>query len=130
MTAPDDLTGDPWLTFISLLHPRARASLNRTQAAVAAVHAATNHGWTPQLLAAECSRDLADVHNPGAVITDRLRKATQHPPVGTDHARRLPLARLPFCSLDCEDRAGWLENENGQITGRCPCRTRPTGGPA
>jgi hypothetical protein len=29
----------------------------------------------------------------------------------------------PWCSPDCQRRAGWIEDADGNITGRCPCRT-------
>ena len=31
----------------------------------------------------------------------------------------------PWCSPDCQRRAGWIEDADGNITGRCPCRTAP-----
>lgn len=100
------------------------ARLNTTQAVVALIHAATtNHGWTPKQLADECGRDLADVRNAGAVITERLRKAAQHPPVA--RAAKVPGALLPWCSPDCKARAGWIEDDTGRPIGRCPCRTAP-----
>jgi hypothetical protein len=88
MTAPDVAT-DPVRLFRAALGRDLDARLNTTQAVVALVHAAvTNHGWTPRQLAQECGRDLADVINAGAVITDRLRRAATHPPASrTTHKR-------------------------------------------
>ena len=113
-TAPD-----PLQEFQRHLPNRVRASLNVTQAVVALVHAAVhNHGWTPALLAQECSRDLEDVVNAGAVVTDRLRKAATHPPVGRAVAQAA--VRRPLCG-QCED--GWLLDPDTRLpAARCECR--------
>ena len=116
---------DPVREFRDALPAALRAHLNITTAVVASIHTAVReHHWTPTHLAQEATRNLADVQNPAAVITDRLRRAAQHPPVGHDttSARRKPVAR-PFCSDDCRDRAGYIEDDHGHPIGRCPCRT-------
>lgn len=113
---------DPVRSFRLALGREMDARLNTTQAVVALVHAAvTNHGWTPKHLAEECSRDLGDVVNAGAVITERLRKAAAHPPVG---ARAAFGPKLPFCSPDCRDNQGWVLDDDRNPVDRCPCRTQ------
>lgn len=116
MTAATDT--DPVRDFLAALPANARNSLHRTQLVVALVHAAVrDHGWTARLLAQECGRDLADVVNAGAVVTDRLRKAAQHPPPNQPSTA----TRRPLCP-DCED--GWLVDETSRLpVARCPCRT-------
>jgi hypothetical protein len=100
--------------------PRPRRRLNTTQAVVALVHAAViNHGWTPRQLAQECGRDLADVVNAGAVITDRLRRAATHGPV----QRGGVVPKRPFCSPDCRDNQGWILDAERRPLHRCQCRT-------
>jgi len=107
---------DPVRQFRAALGHRLDAHLNTTQAVVALVHAAvTNHGWTPEQLARECGRDLADTYKPGGVITDRLRKAATHPPAGQQGLGLRKAHR--GC---CED--GWLYDETGEevrVT-KCP----------
>lgn len=123
MTAPDV---DPIREFAYALPAAVRAHLNRTQTIVALIHAAIrDQDWTPQQLAAECARDLVGATNPGAIITDRLRKATQRPPAVQPAPAFGP--PIPFCSDDCRDNAGWvIDQDTGALIGRCPCRTRPT----
>jgi hypothetical protein len=119
MTAPDV---DPVVAFAHALPPAIRAQLNKTVAVTSSIHTAVrDQHWTPQQLAAECARDLADVINAGAVITERLRKAAQHPPVARAAAVFGP--PLPWCTDDCRARAGWIEDDRGNPIGRCPCRT-------
>lgn len=36
------------------------------------------------------------------------------------------LAVLPFCSPDCRDRAGLLEDADGNVVGKCGCRSNPS----
>jgi hypothetical protein len=113
-----DVQTDPVREFRQQLPAHARNSLNVTQLVVALVHAAVrDHGWTPKQLASECGRDLGDVVNAGAVVTDRLRKAAQHPPANQPTAA----AKRPLCT-DCED--GWITDPDTHLpTARCPCRT-------
>jgi hypothetical protein len=54
------------------LPAHARQALHDTQMASALVIKAVGHGWTVPELIKECSRDLAGLANPGAVITYRL----------------------------------------------------------
>lgn len=104
MTAATSTDTDPVVEFRRNLPPNAQRSLNVTQAVVALVHAAVrNHGWTPKLLAQECTRDMpADLLNPGALITDRLRKAAAHPPPNQP-TRRVQRIHRPGCD-------GWIYN--------------------
>lgn len=120
MTAPEPDV-DPVRAFRRALGPALDRQLNTTQAVTALVHAAvTNHNWTPKQLAQECGRDLHNTINAGAVITDRLRKAATRPPAVERPAFG---PAVPFCTPDCATRSGWLEDDNGDLTGRCPCRT-------
>jgi hypothetical protein len=115
-------TADPVRAFRHHLGRDLDSRLNTTQAVAALVHTAVrDQHWTPAQLAHECARDLADVINAGAVITDRLRKAAAHPPIGRAAATLGP--RLPWCSDDCKARAGWIEDDHGNPISRCPCRT-------
>jgi len=84
--------------------------------------AITEHGWTIPQLVTECTRDLDTAANVAAVITDRIRIAATVAPAK-------PKAKiskgLPFCTDECRDNAGWILNADGQITGRCTCRSTP-----
>jgi hypothetical protein len=114
---------DPVRAFRHALGRDLNTRLNTTQTVVALIHAAvTNHRWTPKQLADECGRDLADVISAGAVITERLRKAAQHPPVGHGHNTQLGPKR-PFCTAECRDNAGWVLDDDRNPIRRCACRT-------
>lgn len=118
MTAIPDTT-DPLRAFLDALPPHARHHVNRTARLTALVHAAVrDHGWTPQQLAQLCSHDLGS--NPGGVITFRLERDAVRPPAAPAGPRR-----LPFCSPECKDNAGWILDGNGRPINRCPCRTAP-----
>lgn len=124
MTAPQPVD-DPVRAFRQAIGRDLDNRLNTTQTVVGLIHAAvTNHGWTPKQLAEECGRDLADVINAGAVVTDRLRKAATHPPVGP-RAPGLGPTR-PFCSPECRENAGWVLDSDRNPTHRCTCRTTET----
>lgn len=111
---------DPVWQFVRALPPSIEHRLNRTQHLVALIHAATVRGWTPKQLAAEAARDQAGVVNTGAVVMHRLERCADTPPASTTAPRV-----LPFCSPDCADRRGFLEDDVGRPIGKCPCRTPP-----
>lgn len=104
--------------FRAALTPTARAALHMSQTVHATIAAAIrDHGWTPAQLAAECSRDLADVANAGAVVTHRLRHAAGNPPGRPARAAK----HSPLCG-ECEQ--GWLLDPLTRLpASRCPCRT-------
>jgi len=119
MTAPDYAV-DPVWAFIHGLPPSLRHRLNRTQRLVALIHAANGHGWTTKQLVAEASRDQIGVVNTGALIMHRLEGCAEGPPPKIV-AQRV----IPFCSPDCAERRGFLEDDVGRPIGKCPCRTPP-----
>lgn len=121
----EDVAVDPVRLFRDALPRHVRDNLNDTQLVAALVTTAVrDHGWTPTALAAEAARDLDGVANPGAVVTDRLRKAATHPPVGSDHKPAFGPPR-PFCSPECADNKGWrLDPQTLLPAHRCPCRTQ------
>jgi hypothetical protein len=114
-------TTDPARSFVDALAPHVRARLTMTQAVAGMVHAAIrDHGWTVKQLVDECSRDLGDAINAGALITHRLRHAAGNPP---PPASGLGLTHRALCGR-CED--GWLVDPVTKMPlDRCPCRSSP-----
>lgn len=117
MTALEPVHDDTWRQFREAL-PR-WVALHDTQRAIALVGAAVERqGWTVKNLASECTRDLAGVANPAAVVMFRLAHAADTPP-------RQPAARVrqPFCGR-CDH--GWLIDPDTRLpTARCECRKTP-----
>lgn len=116
---------DPVVEFRRHLPTHAERGLHVTQTVVALIHAAvTNHGWTPQHLARECSRDIPANHaNPGALVTHRLRKNASHPPPNAPARRGRPL-----CGR-CENGLIYHvpDDPRADVTAtKCECRTTTT----
>lgn len=98
--------------FTELLDDDTRARLRPTATITYLLGVAVDqYGWTVEQLATECSRDLDNATNIGAVITDRLRvAATVGPPAPkADPKRRLPGLAITHHGC-CED--GWIYNED------------------
>lgn len=80
------------------------------------------NGWTPTLLATECSRNIGGgVINPAAIVMSRLNWTAEHAPAKPHK----PQAR-PFCSDQCRDQQGWIEDDNCNRIRKCDCRTTKT----
>lgn len=77
------------------------------------------NGWTVKQVVEHCTYGLGGVDNAAAVITSRLKSAPDEPST----AKPSSFASAPFCSPECEERRGWLEDENHNPLRRCPCRT-------
>lgn len=119
MTAPDEL--DPLYAFLRALPPSSSRQLNRTVRLYTLVNAAvTDHGWTPRELAEHCSRNHAGAINHAGIVMHRLEDAATRGP------KKRPASR-PFCSPECEQRRGLIEDDAGRLIGKCSCRTDTTG---
>lgn len=118
-TTPYDTSNDPAQMFIRALPGHAQRALHHTARITVLVHRAVrDHGWTVQQLIDRCTGDLGA--NPGGVITFRLEHCADNPPP-LEHKSR----RIPFCSPECRDNAGWVLDDAGRPAERCTCRTRP-----
>jgi hypothetical protein len=113
-------TDAEWEAFIERMPARARYQVNGSIRAKYYLHRAlTDHGWTIEQLAQECSRDTADVRNLGGIVTHRLERCSQAAP-----STKTALANRPFCSPDCEQRRGLIEDpKTGLPIGKCECRS-------
>jgi hypothetical protein len=110
---------DPFAAFRASLPPYLRGRVYDTQRGRTLIARAIHqHGWTVEQLAAECSRDLHGIRNAGGVVTFRLEHCAENPPPDR-HAPRT----LPFCSDECRERRGFIEDDTGRPIGKCPCRT-------
>lgn len=98
-----------------------RGRLNPTETIERHITAAIGQGWTIRQLAAEVSRDLGTATTIGGTVTARLGKAAEYPP--PNQASRTGLAKRPFCSDECRERAGLIEDAEGRVIGKCPCRS-------
>lgn len=117
MTAPTD-THTAGAVLHAALPVRAQIHITRTRKFDHDAAQAFARGWTVDVLADRISSgQLGD--NPGGVITSRLEDCGR-----TDPPKEKQRG-IPFCSPDCAERRGWLEDDDGNIVGRCPCRTRP-----
>lgn len=83
------------------------------------VSVAVSRGWTSERLAAEATAGLERHYRPGGVITARLERFSQQPPPAS---ATQPAAR-PFCSPECEQRRGWIEDDRGRPIEKCHCRS-------
>lgn len=101
------------------LPTRAQVHVTRTKRLDHLAAQAFDRGWTlDQLVTRTTAGDLGV--NPGGVITSRLEWCAENPP---PRRARKPKAR-PFCSPDCAERGGWIEDsKTGLPTEKCPCRT-------
>lgn len=122
-----DVEADPVAAFRQALPPRVRDQLHHTaRVTVLAYRAVNTHGWTPEQLAAECTRDTVHVINAAAVLMHRLEWCADHPPAKDSTPRR-----VPFCSPECRDNGGMiLDPETRLPLRKCECRTRPPEGAA
>jgi hypothetical protein len=111
---------DPVRAYRSALPAHLVAHVRDTTRLVAAVHTATRNGWTVDQLAAETTRDLHGVYNPGGLITHRLAWCAQHPPPPPS-TRKAPQPR-PWCGTCSDPYARWsLDPERPDE--RCHCWT-------
>jgi hypothetical protein len=79
--------------------------------------AAIRRGWTPAAVAGACGHDIDD-----AGVGRRIAWAAQHnPPQPVDYHR--PTQSLATCQHPGADPNGWVMDDDGAITGRCPCWT-------
>jgi hypothetical protein len=123
MTAtPYDTTDDPAPAFIRALPRHLLARTHHTARIPALVRAAVANGWTIDALVHEATRNLDGIANPGGLITHRLQQATHTTPPAPASS---PFRPVPFCTPACEERRGWIENDNGEPIDRCPCRSTP-----
>lgn len=118
MTTADQDADPVWL-FLQALPARIRRDLNRTEALVVLIHTATrDQGWTPTKLAERCAGGNTGT-NPAGVVMYRLQHCATTP---ADTGHDAP-ARIPFCSPECRDNAGWVLDEIGMPAKKCTCRT-------
>ena len=117
-------SGDAWSRFVGQLPHWLALQVNRTDAAHDALLMAMAKGWPLERIARECSRDMDDALNVGAVVTARLRALcrqfpTPEQPVARGHQ---PLA---WCGQCDDPRTRWVERPDGKLV-RCPvCWTQP-----
>jgi hypothetical protein len=117
MTAPE--TVDPVREWRELLPTNVRRQLHDTaRATVLVARSIRVHGWTPATLAAECMRQHNGAVNPAGIVMHRLEWCADNPPVQPSGARR-----VPFCSPECRDNAGWILDPETLLPARpCNCR--------
>lgn len=103
--------------FLRALDPHTRATVHHTARITVLVHRAVREqGWTVPQLVQRCTGNLGA--NPGGVITFRLEHCADNPPPLEQGARK-----VPFCSPECHENAGWVLDSAGMPVKRCPCRT-------
>lgn len=115
--AREPMQDDPLAAFLEALPAGIRQRVNRTDRFVALVHRAVNNGWTAKQLAAECTRSTTGVLNAAGLVAWRLEQAADHGPTTPSGQRR-----IPFCTPQCRDNAGWIEDDDGNPVRRCECR--------
>lgn len=114
-------TTDTLAEFRRRLPPRVNRQLRDTiRVAILVNRAVHTMGWDVEALAAECVRDHdPKVRNPAGIVMHRLEWCAENEPPD----RHRPKV-LPFCSPDCRERGGLIEDpKTGLPVGKCECRT-------
>lgn len=109
MTAAEQ-PADPMREFRQALPPWLRAQVHDTQRVAAAVVKAVSLGWTIEQLVAECSRDLAGIHNAGGLATYRLLQRCEGPP---PPGQRPPRPRPAWCGV-CDEQTRHVEERDAE----------------